>query len=89
MFERAKEYLKLGAGRLPGTMWTVEKVYFQFRRKYPGRQEYAYLRLTLQSRYPEKSEAEIHELLTDCRNLDDAIVKAVVVCSPKTGPVEM
>ncbi len=79
MFERAREYLKLGAGRPPGTMWAMEKAYFELRRRYPGKEEYAYLRLALQTRYPEKSGSEITELVSDCRSLDDAIVKAVGV----------
>ncbi len=77
MFGRAKEYLKLGAGRPPGTIWAMEKAYFDLRHRYPGREEYAYLRLALQSRYPEKSEAYIQELVSDCHSLDDAIVRAI------------
>jgi hypothetical protein len=55
MFERAKQYLKFGAARPPGTVWAMERAYFEFRHKYPGKEEYAYLRLVLQSRYPDKS----------------------------------
>ena len=73
------EYLIFGAGRPPGTIWAMEKVYFKFRRKYPGREEYVYLRLVLQSRYPEKKTGELVELLSDCHNLDDVIVRAVAV----------
>ena len=54
MFERAKEYLKLGAARPPGTIWAMERTYFELRHKYPGKDEYAYLRLALLSRYPDK-----------------------------------
>jgi hypothetical protein len=79
MFERAKEYLKFGAGRPPGTIWAMEKAYFELRHKYPDKEEYAYLRLALQSRYPDKPETEIHKLASECRSLDDAIVAAIEV----------
>jgi len=79
MFERAKEYLKFGTGRPRGTIWAMEKAYFEFRRKYPGKEEYAYLRLALQSRYPGKKTEELVELLSECHNLDDVIVRAVAV----------
>lgn len=45
MFEWAKEYLKFGAARPPGTVWMMERTYFELRHKYPGKDEYAYLRL--------------------------------------------
>ena len=32
----------------------MERTYFELRHKYPGKDEYAYLRLALQSRYPDK-----------------------------------
>lgn len=78
MFQRFREYLKFGAGRPPGTIWAMEKAYFDLRRKYPGREEHTYLRLALQSRYPNKGD-EIHKLASECRSLDDAIVKAVAL----------
>jgi hypothetical protein len=77
MFKRMKEYLKFGAGRPLGTVWAMEKAYFEFRRKYPGKSEYAYLRLSLQSRYPEKQGDELGKLLSSCKNLDDTILKAI------------
>jgi hypothetical protein len=79
MFERAREYFKFGAGRPPGTIWAMERAYFEFRRKYPGKDEYAYLRLALESRYPDKPTEQIHTLLSECRSLDDIIVKAVAL----------
>lgn len=60
-------------------MWAMERAYFELRHKYPGKEEYAYLRLALRSRYLEKSEDEIRELVSGCRSLDDAIVAAVGV----------
>jgi len=75
MFERFKEYLKFGAGRPPGTMWAMEKSYFEWKHKYPARTEYAYLRLALQSRYPLNN--GIPAIADRCRNLDDAILEAV------------
>jgi hypothetical protein len=77
MFERVKEYLRFGAGRPPGTIRAMERAYFELRHRYPGREEEAYLRLTLQTRYPEKHTAELEALVSDCRSLDDVIVKAV------------
>jgi hypothetical protein len=79
MFDRVKEYLKFGAGRPLGTIWAMERSYFQFRRRYPGKEEYAYFRLTLQSRYPDKNTTELQELLSDCQSLDDVMVSAVAV----------
>jgi hypothetical protein len=79
MFERAKEFFRFGAGRPPGTMWSMERAYFELRRKYPGRDEYAYLFLALRSRYPDKGEAAIHNAAAKCRSLDDAIIAAVEV----------
>lgn len=78
MFERFREYLSLGAGRPPGTIWAMEKAYFDLRRRYPGKNEYAYLRMTLQSRYPDKA-AEVKQMASECKSLDDAIVKAVAL----------
>jgi hypothetical protein len=45
MFERAREYLQFGAGRSSGTILALERAYFEFRRKYPGKDVYGYLRL--------------------------------------------
>jgi hypothetical protein len=77
MFDRAKEYLKFGAGRPLGTIWSMEKAYFDLRRKYPGREEHAYLRLALHSRYPEKGDAIIKQLAESCETLDDIMVAAI------------
>ena len=79
MFQSAKEYLKFGGGRPPGTIWAIERAYFEFRRKHPGKSEYAYLRLALENRYPDKPSDQIHRLLSECRSLDDIIVKAVAL----------
>jgi len=78
MFERVKEYLRFGAARPPGTVWVMERTYFELRHKYPGKDEYAYLRLTLQGRYPDKLD-QIHQLASECRSLEDAIIKAVAL----------
>ena len=43
MSERVKEYLKFGAARPPGTVWAMERAYFELRHQYPGKDEYAYL----------------------------------------------
>ena len=77
MLDRFKEYLKWGAGRLPGTMWAMEKAYFEFKYAYPGKDEYAYLRFALQSRYPEKRTQEIADIAARCKSLEDAILEAV------------
>jgi hypothetical protein len=79
MFERAKEFFRFAAGRPPGTMWSIERAYFEFRRKYPGKDEYAYLFLALRSRYPDRSEDVIHTLASKCLDLDDAIIAAIDV----------
>ena len=57
----------------------MERAYFELRHKYPAKEEYAYFRLAFQSRYPDKSETEIHKLASGCRSLDDAILAAVAV----------
>lgn len=75
MLKQFIEYLKYGAGRPPGTMWAMEKCYFDWKHRYPNRTEYAYLLLTLRSRYPLKS--EVDEIASRCQNLDDAIIEAV------------
>ena len=69
------DYLKFGAGRPPGTMWAMEKSYFEWKYKLPNSTEYAYLRLALQSRYPLRQ--DISEIVSRCRTLDDAILEAV------------
>jgi hypothetical protein len=79
MLKRVAEYLASGAGRPLGVIWASEKAYFDFRRRFPGKDEPAYLRLTLQSRYPEKNPTELSELLSDCHNLEDIMVKAVSI----------
>ncbi len=78
MFGRAKEYFKWGTGRPMGTVWMMEKAYFEMRRRYPGKTEYAYLRLALQSRYPDRPD-EVPLLAEKCRSLDDAITEAVAL----------
>lgn len=75
MTNRFIEYLKYGAGRPPGTMWAMEKSYFEWRHKYPGRDRQVYLRAALQSRYPLNK--EIPAIAGRCQNLDDAILEAV------------
>lgn len=77
MFERLKAYLK-NTGKPTGTMWAMERAYFELRRRYPGKEEYAYIRLTLQSRYPDKPE-QVVQLASECRDLEDAIVKALAM----------
>ena len=62
-----------GARRAPCGPW--EKSYFEWKHKYPGRTEYAYLRLALQSRYPPNN--GVPAIADRCRNLDDAILEAV------------
>lgn len=79
MFKRVREYLVFGAGRPFGVLWAMEKAYFDFRRRFPGRDEHAYLRLVLQSRYPEKDSDQVSVLVSDCNNLEDIIVKAISV----------
>ena len=58
-------------------MWAMEKAYFTARRKFPFKKEPVYLRLTLQSRYPDKSVDEIVQMVNKCKNLDDAIEEAI------------
>lgn len=71
------EYLKYGAGRPPGTMWAMEKSYFEWNHKYPNKTEYAYLRLALQYCYPLNK--KIPEIAARCSSLDDAIMEAVQI----------
>src|SRR5579864_2248892 len=75
MFDRFKEYVKYGAGRPPGTMWAMEKSYFEWKHKYPNRHDYVYLQMALQSRYPLRK--EISAIAGRCTGLDDAIIEAV------------
>jgi hypothetical protein len=75
MFERFKEYVRYGAGRAPGTMWAMERSYFEHMYKYPDRSEYAYIRLALQSRYPLRT--DVPAIAERCSGLDDAILAAV------------
>ncbi len=70
MLERFKEYLKWGGGRPPGTMWAMETSYFEFKSAHPGKEEYAYLRLALRSRYREKAAHEIADIAARCQILD-------------------
>ena len=57
----------------------MEKAYFDFRRRLPGKDEPAYLRLAFQSRYPEKDSNQVSALVSDCHNLEDIMVKAISV----------
>src|SRR5947207_15898238 len=57
-------------------MWAMEKSYFEWRHKHPGRTEYAYLRLALQSRYPLNTGFPRSRLAVGA-DLDDAILEAV------------
>ena len=57
----------------------MEKAYFEVRRKFPDRDEYAYLRLALASRYAEKPSDYLEKQLSNCESLDDVIVKAVEI----------
>jgi tetratricopeptide (TPR) repeat protein len=77
MSRRLWEYLRFGAGRPPGTMWAIEKAYFEQKFRYPGRMEMAYLFLALRARYLEKPEKQIWEIARRCSHLDDAMVEAV------------
>ena len=89
MFDRANEFFRFGAGRPPGTMWSIEKAYFELRRKHPGRDECAYLFLALRSRYLDKPEAAIHNAASKCRGLDEAIIVAVDIDFGNHVAVEM
>jgi len=73
------EYLRFGIGRPPGTMWAVEKLFFKWRHKHPGRPENFYLKMVLRTRYLEKSDVFVFDLAQRCRTLDDAIIEAVRV----------
>ncbi|HKM81129.1 MAG TPA: hypothetical protein VJY15_09235 [Candidatus Acidoferrum sp.] len=86
MFKRATEYLVFGFGRPFGVVWATEKAYFDFRRRFPNREEQFYLELAIQSRYPEKASNEVSALVSDCHNLEDAMVKAISIdFSPSVG----
>src|SRR5215471_17798862 len=77
MFGRIAEYFKYGALKPRGVMWAMEKAYFTARRKFPFKKGPVYLRLTFQSRYPDKSVDEIVQMVNKCKNLDDAIEEAI------------
>lgn len=77
MLKRLAEYLVVGAGRPFGVVWATEKAYFDCRRRFPGKDEHVYLRLALQSRYPEKNPAQLTAILSDCHNLEDILVKVI------------
>lgn len=77
MLRRLVEYLTFGAGRPTGTMWAVEKSYFEHRFRFPRRMEMAYLFWALRARYPEKAEDQVWAMVRRCTHLDDAIVEAV------------
>ena len=62
-------------GRIP-ILTAMEKSYFEHRYRYPGKMEMAYLFLTLRSRYIEKAENRIWEIVHKCANLQDAMVEA-------------
>lgn len=79
MFKRVTEYLVFGAGRPFGVVWATEKAYFDFRHRFPGKDEHFYLRLALQSRYPEKDSHQVSALVSDCYNLEDIMLKAISV----------
>ena len=79
MFKRATEYLVFGAGRPFGVVWATEKAYFDFRRRFLGKDEHIYLRLALQSRYPEKDSHQVSALVSDCHNLEDIMIKAISI----------
>ena len=77
MFGRIAEYFKYGALKPRGVMWAMEKAYFTARRKFPFKKGPVYLRLTFESRYPDKSDDEIVQMVNKCKNLDDAIEEAI------------
>lgn len=79
MLKRANEHLVSRAGNPFGVLWAMERAYFDSRRRFPGRDEDVYLRLALQSRYPEKDSNQLSALASDCHNLEDVMVKAIVV----------
>jgi hypothetical protein len=60
-------------------MWAMEKSFFEWKYRYPGKSDNFYLRRALWSRYPEKGNAFVADLAQRCRNLDDAILEAVRV----------
>lgn len=77
MFQNTMEYLRFGAGRPLGTIWSMEKAYFELRRKYPAREEALYIQGSLLSRYPDRSRNQIDEIARECRCLEDAMIQAV------------
>jgi hypothetical protein len=78
MLKRLAEYFTFGFGRPLGVVWATEKAYFDVRRKFPGKGEHVYLRLAVQSRYPEKNPEQLNALLAECHDLEDAMVAALV-----------
>jgi hypothetical protein len=54
----------------------------------PGKDEYTYVRLTLQGRYPDKLD-QIHQLASEWRSLDDAIIKTVALDVGDHGAVHV
>ncbi len=67
----------MGVARPPGTIWSMERAYFEFRRRFPGKGEHVYLHLALQSRYPDKSAQELKQAFDESHSLDDVMVHAV------------
>ena len=76
MFKGLKEFLK-NTGTPIGTMLAMERAYFEYRHQVPGREENVYLRLALQSRYPDKRE-EVVRISSECHDLEDAMLMAMV-----------
>jgi hypothetical protein len=62
-------------GRIP-ILSAMEKSYFEHKYRYPRKTQMAYLFLTLRSRYIEKPEDWIWEIVHKCANLQDAMVEA-------------
>jgi hypothetical protein len=74
-------------GRIP-ILTAMEKSYFEHRYRYPGKMEMAYLFLTLRSRYIEKAENRIWEIVHRCTTLEDAMVEAARIDTGDEGGVE-
>jgi hypothetical protein len=77
MFGRTIEYLRYGAGRPLGTMWSMEKAYFDLRRKYPAKEDAMYIKGSLLSRYPDRPPERIHEIARMCDSIEEAMIQAV------------
>jgi hypothetical protein len=60
-------------------MWAVEKSFFKWKYKHPGRPENFYLKMVLRTRYFEKPDDFVFDIAQRCRTLDDAIIEAVRV----------